>query len=365
MKITNVPFIVTSALAFCGFVSCTDIEISDSEVATPVKRISQAEPKHLVKPPQHCKPIQPCRSFYNEERIILEAAKCREIGPLLHPELPKCTDLVILGPHCKGILPHCLKVLSRDYLKTGAAIRAYRRASRRCEACPVVLCEPKVICTKQSRCSNLSLERFIEAVLETARIVSCGKVRCFSRFAREIIERIYIAGCKNNASCEQLIIFTATAMHNLYLFNCFPCPSESRAIGFITRGLMQWLSEQGYTNLSNVSAINYLATPNMLDLYTAETIQNEFTAYLRFYNNDHLFGVNAFIYTVKAFNSKEAGLVNLRSAELVLRREYNPTNVLEERVLRRFQLYYTLNAKVFDNWRECYRERRVFERSEN
>lgn len=342
MRLSSLSLLISSVMASCGTGGCGDSGVSNC-VPTPCI----IPPLHCPKPCTPCPPW-PCRSFFNEERILAEAAKAREIGPLLHPDLPRPTDLCIIGPFCRGILPSCIKVCSKDYLKYGQAIRAYRRASRRCEVAAIILCEPKVICTKLSRCCNLSFERFYEAVLETARIVSCGKIRCFSKFARDIIERIYIAACKNNASCDQLIIFTATAMHNLYLFNCFPCPPESRAIGCISRGLMQWLSEQGYSNLNSVSAINYLANPNLLDLYTAETINNEFTAYLKYYNNDQLFGVNAFIYTVKAFNSREAYLVNIQSATEVLRGTYHPTNILEERVLRRFQIYYILNSKIFN-----------------
>ena len=339
MRLVNTSFFISAVAASCASGACADV--GTPYVCSPLSFPTVKCPKPLLS-------AWPCRSFINEEKILLEAARVREIGPLLNPALPKATDLFIIGPFCKGILPPCIKVTSKDYLKYGQAIRAYRRASKKCELATIVLCEPKVICTKLSRCCNLPFERFLEAVIETVRLVSCGRIICLSRFAKEIIERIYIAGIKNNSSCEQLIIFTATALHNLYLFNCFPIPSESRAIGHITRGLMQWLSEQGYCNLNSISVINYLNTPNLLDLYTAETINDEFTAYLKYYNNDQLFGVNAFIYTVKAFNPREAPLVNLQSAAAVLRGTYRPCNDLERRTLRRFQLYYVLTAKIFN-----------------
>lgn len=287
------------------------------------------------------------KAIYGQAKAINGEAKA--ILANMYKPTNGCVPLINRLTTCKGILPGCIKVTSRDYLKTGLAIRAFRKASKRCELAFFPLCDPIILCTKQTRCKNLAFEKFYHAVLETAKLVSKGKVTCFSKQAQLIIEHIYAAGVKQNASCEELIIFTSTAMHNLYLLTCFPDAGRNTTIGCITRGLMQWLSQPAYTKLSSVSVINYNQKPNALDLFTAETINNEFAAYLKYYHNEAIFGVNSFIYTIKAFNSKEAYLADDRAAYSILKGTYMPTNILEERLLNRFNLYYVLSAKVFNN----------------
>jgi len=289
---------------------------------------------------------KPCLDKVVIERPIYElpCQPCKEEKPCKEDV---CCDVI----KCRGILPPCCRVTSRDFIKTGDLSRAYRKASKKCEYMQMELNEAIILCTKQSHCKSLSFARFYAAVLDTARIVSRGKVCSFGPHEKKVIHHIYTAGVKSGATCEQLIVFTATAMHNCYLFSYFPETGINCTIGSISRGLMQWTSREGYTNLSKVSAINYLQQPYAVEMYNSETVLNEVDAYLRFYNNCALSGVNAYIYTIKAFGSQEAGLVNEVVAYECLMGLYRPTNVLEERVLRRFNIYYTLTSRIFNQRR--------------
>ena len=85
------------------------------------------------------------------------------------------------------------------------------------------------------------------------------------------------------------------------------------------------------------------------DKVPSESINNEFTAYLKFYNKDSLCGIDSFIYTIKEFNSPESVLVNKHVADSILKGCYVPKNKFEERILQRFNIYYVLSSKIFNN----------------
>lgn len=248
---------------------------------------------------------------------------------------------------CPGVLLPPTGVKATDYLKNGALVSKYRKCvSKFCIDWEWTIKEPFVICTKRSPCKLLSEEQFVRAVIETIRIIS-GK-RCINipEKAYCVIRDIYVASIETSATVEQLINFTSIALHNVFLFTRFPV-SSSRCIGNVTRGLLQLLSLEAYEKITSISKHDYLRFPNLLDLYNRESIHDEFRTFLRFYNNKALTGIEAFINSVQRLGSREAALVNLKSAISVLNGTYRPSNILEERVLQRFNIYYVLSSRVF------------------
>lgn len=248
---------------------------------------------------------------------------------------------------CPGILLPPTGVKSTDYLKNGALISKYRKCvCKFCKDWEWCLKEPFVICTKRSPCKLLGEEKFVRAVIETIRIISGNTCISIPEKTYLVIRDIYIASIETGATVEQLINFTSIALHNVYLLTRFPV-SSSRSIGNIPRGLLQLLSLEAYERITSISTTDYLRFPNTLDLYSRETVHDEFRTFLRFYNSKSLCGIEAFINSVQRLGSREAPLVNLRSAISVLNGTYKPSNILEERVLQRFNIYYVLTSRIF------------------
>lgn len=254
-----------------------------------------------------------------------------------------------LGIACPGVLLPPIGVTSTNYLKNGALISRYRKCvSKFCGDWEWCLKAPFVICTKRSPCRLLTEAQFTASVISTIRTISGERSVRITDKTYQVIRSIYAAAIESGATVDQLISFTSTALHNVFLFTRFPVPNpRDNAIGVTTRGLLQLLSLNAYEKITSISAINYVQTPNALDLFNPITINDEFRTFLRFYNNDNLSGIESFIQSVHRLESREAPLVNNRSAIAVLNGTYVPRNILEERVLQRFNIFYTLSARIF------------------
>lgn len=259
-----------------------------------------------------------------------------------------CPALVAEKPCFPGVLPRSKTVTAVDFLKCGAATSAYRKAMKKIERCNLNLKEPVVLCTKKSACKSITFDKFFAAVVDTVKTVSNNNIKNLGCDAKMILENIYNTACKQNATIDQLVTFTTTALHNLYLFTWFPVHApHNNVIGKVGRGLMQWTSESGYSKLTSVSTFNYLKTPSYVNMLNKETIADEFAAYLSYYNNCKQGGLKAFISTIVAFASPEYNYVTEKAATEILMGEYKPTNELQQRVLRRFNIYYTMCSKIF------------------
>lgn len=250
---------------------------------------------------------------------------------------------------CTGALLPPISVNSVDYLKNGKLISRYRKCIKKlCCKGDFECLPPFVICTKKSLCSCLTKEQFVCAVLSTIRIIA-GK-RCLNvpEMTECIVENIYCAAVESGATVEQLINFTSIALHNVYMFTYFPRPNICNSnIGCTTRGLLQLLSLNAYEKITSVSEINYVQKPYLLDTFSSVSIHDEFRVFMRFYNNDELTGLDSFISSVHLLQSQEAPLVNIKSAIEVQNGTYRPQNILEERVLNRFNIYYVLSSQIF------------------
>ncbi|ELA41451.1 uncharacterized protein VICG_01556 [Vittaforma corneae ATCC 50505] len=250
---------------------------------------------------------------------------------------------------CTGALLPPIAVKSFDYLRNGSIISRYRRCMKKnCNKFECEFKEPFIFCTKKSLCKCLTKEQFCSAVHATIRIISGKRCVYIPEKAEAVIESIYCAAVECGATVEQLINFTAISLHNVYLFTYFPRPNfYDTSIGCTTRGLLQLLSLNAYEKITSVSEIDYLQKPFLLDTFTRVTIHDEFRTFLRFYNNYDTYGIESFITSVHLLQSREAELVNIKSAIEVLNGTYRPRNILEERVLHRFNIYFVLTNQIF------------------
>lgn len=242
-----------------------------------------------------------------------------------------------------------LSVTSVDYLKSGPTISKYRRCVGKSNKCCFDLREPFVVCTKRSLCKILTRAQFTASVVTTIKlIVGVPNTRISDR-ALCVINSIYDAAVATDATVEQLINFTSIALHNVYLFTSFPSVNVNNlSFGVTSRGLLQLLSLSAYEKITAVSSINYLEQPYLLDTFSQTTIKDEFNVFLRFFSAN-MSGVESYIASVQLMESQEAQLVNQVSAIEVLLGIYTPTTELQFRVLRRFNIYYTLSAQIFIN----------------
>lgn len=80
---------------------------------------------------------------------------------------------------------------------------------------------------------------------------------------------------------EALIQFTATACHNMYGLNMLEKKGENNEDVSISRGLMQWTGQTGYSKLRSCG--HYNQRISNLNLYSYETIRSEFKAFVKCY----------------------------------------------------------------------------------
>jgi len=242
-----------------------------------------------------------------------------------------------------------LSVTSVNYLRNGPTISRYRRCVGRSGRCSFDLRDPFVVCTKRSLCKVLTRAQFTASVVATIKIIVGFPALKISDRALVVINSIYDAAVATDATVEHLINFTSIALHNIYLFTNFPDVDVCNlSFGCVSRGLLQLLSLNAYEKITIVSTINYLERPYLLDTFSSVTIKDEFNVFLRFYSAN-LSGIDSYIASVQLLESPEAQLVNQVSATEVLLGIYVPTDELQFRVLRRFNIYYVLSAQIFIN----------------
>jgi hypothetical protein len=266
---------------------------------------------------------------------------------------PCATSLASCQKNCIGVLPNPVHVSSFNYLKNGRLLKAFRRAVRRCECIPCPFLEPFVICTKKSCCKLISRECFESAVIATIRIISKNKCTSIPRQARLVIDHIYRAACDSNATIDQLINFTAVALHNMYVFLKFTAVNMTDVeIGYTCRGLMQFKNYDAYVKLNSVSVADYIRKPFLLDTFSSVSICDEFRAYCKYYTEVCASTrLSQFIVSIHKLAPYESCLVTEEAAMAIMMGAYRPTNVLEERVLNRFNIYNTLSVHIFNSER--------------
>ncbi|KAM0680826.1 hypothetical protein GINT2_001100 [Glugoides intestinalis] len=251
-----------------------------------------------------------------------------------------------------GLIYPPISVTSTDNNKEGELSVAYRKSMK--NLCNKKFgCEfkrPFSICTKKSLCRNLTKEQFYKAVVHTIKVISGKKDMYIPENTSQVIDSIYIAAVAANATVDQLINFTSIALHNVYLFLSFPVANANNTlIGNTPRGLLQLLSLIAYEAIDSVSETNYIQRPYLLDTFTKVSIQDEVMTFMKYYSRSNLHGIESFIESVRVLKSAEAPLMNMRAAVAVLNRTYVPQNILEQRVLNRFNIYYTLSANLFSS----------------
>lgn len=251
--------------------------------------------------------------------------------------------------NCVGVLPRPVHVTSFNYLKNGRLLKMFRRSVRRCETFPCPFLEPFVICTKRSCCKLISKECFESAVIATIRIISKNKCVAIPRQARLVIDHIYRAACDCNATLDQLINFTAIALHNMHVFLKFThVDMTSIEIGSTCRGLMQFKSYDAYVKLNSISTTDYIRKPYLLDIFNFASVCDEFRAYCKYYTDVcSTARLSQFIMSVHKLAPYESCIVTEEAAIAIMMGSYRPSNILEERVLNRFSIYNTLSVHIF------------------
>ncbi|KAL6122793.1 hypothetical protein NUSPORA_00051 [Nucleospora cyclopteri] len=122
------------------------------------------------------------------------------------------------------------------------------------------------------------LEGFFTAIANTARDID--NIDLYENVrAKEVVLSIFNNAIILRWSVEELIQFTATAMHNMYSFNKFTEVTNDESKD-VSRGLIQFTGETGYANLRNVGWTKKLS---QLNLFSEESILFEMQAFNRFY----------------------------------------------------------------------------------
>lgn len=131
-----------------------------------------------------------------------------------------------------------------------------------------------------------SYECFEKIVYKTMKSVENENTEIANpRKTSNVINSIYNAANKCNATRDQLIVFTAIALHNVYTFYKFPAANKNENINSIndntSRGLLQITSMCYYIELTKYSIFNYLKKPYLLNEFNAQTIYDEFLLFQR------------------------------------------------------------------------------------
>lgn len=264
------------------------------------------------------------------------------------PTLPWTPTTPSLSNDCESVLPCPVKVEVEDIVSQGKLSRIFRNANMDHKIPHADLKNCIIIPTKDSHCKMISREKFHEAVYHTMRIIN-PKEFCITIKAKIVIDHIYDAACKLGSTIDELICFTAVAMHNMYAFAKFTTPNElDLAIGVTCRGLLQFKGLVDYEKLCSISKTNYIARPYLLDYFSEQSIHDEFHAYkIFYYGNAHYNRLDSFIRSIHRLASDESCMITLEVALEIRAGRYVPRNILEEKILRRFRIYYILCAFIF------------------
>jgi len=259
-------------------------------------------------------------------------------------------DVLLPCPrNCVGVLPYPKTVSSRDVLNSGFLTCLFRKSVAKCQAKSIALRDALVICTRRSNCRLISREKFMEAVIATMKRMNKNKCVEIPKRARIVIDHIYNAACETDASIDALITFTSIALHNMHIFFRFTIADVSNiSIGETCRGLLQFKTYNNYQKLNSVSRADYILCPYLLDKFSAESILDEFRAYIRFYFDcEESTRVSKFIASIHRLAPNESPYITEEAAILISRGCYKPKNLCEKRVLQRFNIYNILSLYVF------------------
>lgn len=131
-----------------------------------------------------------------------------------------------------------------------------------------------------------SKECFEKIVYETMKCVENKNTKIVKPIkTSNVINNIHNAAIKCKATRDQLIVFTAIALHNVYTFYKFPAANKNENINSIndntSRGLLQITSKCYYTQLTKSSSNDYLKKPYLLNEFNSKTIFDEFLLFQR------------------------------------------------------------------------------------
>lgn len=123
-------------------------------------------------------------------------------------------------------------------------------------------------------------------------------------------------------------------------------------IGSTCRGLLQFKNYDAYVKLNSVSAVDYIKKPYLLDTFSYVSISDEFKAYCKYYTDVcSSTRLSQFIISVHKLAPYESCFVTEEAAIAIMMGSYRPSNILEERVLNRFNIYNTLSVHIFTSER--------------
>lgn len=171
-----------------------------------------------------------------------------------------------------------------DMLIEGALTIAYRaKLSQRVtqpgdRRAVIINCKGDSSCRKSSLPSLQCYLAAVSAIMENA------KQRCASNNtarAQQVATAIYKAAAANCSDVCDLIVFTAIAMHNMYMFSQFTQPNCCNTDLCLSRGLLQVRGEQYYRMLSSFGNENYVERPCLLDYFSNASIAAEYKLFTK------------------------------------------------------------------------------------
>jgi len=171
-------------------------------------------------------------------------------------------------------------VRGHDMFRHGHNVREYRKVVGDCiRDCCEIKCPIPVCFISTSLC--IPFECYTQCVIRTIKAVEGCECKEMEKLMC-VLRAIYDAVQRHHGCDEDLLGFTAVAMHNMYTFVKFTrMDPNDRVIGHVSRGLMQYTAGSYYKDLSALSNHNYCLHPYLLNGFTAKSIDDEFVIYQR------------------------------------------------------------------------------------
>lgn len=221
------------------------------------------------------------------------------------------------GPRCVDIIPLNPRVKCFDAYKDGSLIKQYRdELKKKCIEYRkgLLFRDYKEDILNFGVCGiSLELYQYKCAVYDTIRCLVGKPEYKGSDELNQILCHIYnAANNKSGASDQDLLIFTAIAMHNHHYLTKFPSKDNNTSFDCVCRGLLQIKSKVYYEKLKDISSTyNYISEPWKLNCFDAVSISDEFTLYWNeFRPCKSTDNITAMCYSIKAMGSAESELLS-------------------------------------------------------
>lgn len=206
-------------------------------------------------------------------------------------------------------------------------------------------------CNKNKNLENMfTFCEYFAIVENTVKALNGSRVETvMTERYKEILKYIYSASLRLDYTRQDLIIFTAFALHNMYLLQRIICPNyHNSEIGHTSRGLLQFLSLSDYEKLNSVKLsvkCDYVKCPFLLEELTKESIMDEMNAFLSFYNiklEPKMTPLYQFIKAVHKLSPTDTYLITKQNAELVMKNEFEANEEVEFMAQNRFRVFFAL-----------------------